>query len=288
MKRPRQPRDPGEIERKFDNQIAALRSSAKAFDDGEHWEAERMSAAIQTLCHNHGQSVGLISQLGRDSQKFLDSSIQWDPFNKHAHSTLISITIGSGGPKWIAELDGRPMWFVDFDHWWTGAVITDGFDKGNTMSRRDLVGIMRNQDGGGHVDPMIDAAYAEMRKSVNWSDGSTDKKATVDAEYHAMRQIGHELLKSLLPEYRKKSSLPNDETIIRGVSFREAGKPEPLGRGEDYTLTPPKDSCGCKSGKPFRACHGKGAISPRIMPEQEKKTLVAPPGAAFARIGLGF
>jgi hypothetical protein len=105
-KRPRQSRSPGEIERKFDNQVAAFKSSARDFDEGDLWEAERMSVSIQTLCHSHGQTIGLLSQLGRDSQKFLDSSIEWDEFNKSAHSTLISIAVRANGPSWIAELDG--------------------------------------------------------------------------------------------------------------------------------------------------------------------------------------
>lgn len=247
-----------------------------------------MSSAIQTLCHTHGQSIGLLNQLGKDGQGFLDSSVEWDPFNKHAHSTLISIVASPDGPGWLAELDGRPMWFVDFAQWWTSPVLSDGFDKGNSMSRRDLVGIMRNQDGGGHVDPMIDAAYAEMRTSVNWTDNSTNKQTTKDAEYHVIRQIGHELLKSLLPEYRKKTAFSKDATLVRGINFREQGRPEPLDRGPDYTLTPPTIVCGCKSGKLFKACHGKGATPPRIMPEQEARTFVAPPDAAFARLGLRF
>lgn len=284
--RPKIGRQPGEIARKFDNQLSALRSSAKGFDGGDRWEAERISAVVQTLCHTGGQTVGLLEQLNLKARLFLDSTDEWRPTNKMAHCTLVSLEMRKGEISWSAELDGRPMRFVPFDVWWNTPVLTDGADSGGTLSRRELTTIMRNQDGGGHVDPLIDSAYRGMLQAIGFK-ARMGEGQTRDGELFAMRQIGHELLKSLIPTYRKRNNHSDVEAIWRTFVFEEVGLAPERSQQPDYTITPGTDACPCRSGLKFSGCHRKGAQSPDIFEEQSSEG-VAPPGAAFAQVGISF
>jgi hypothetical protein len=286
-RRERTERPAGVIDRKFSNQLAALRSSAKAFDEGDLWEAERISAAVQTLCHTAGQSVGLLDQLNLTGRHFLDSATPFDKYNKVARCTLVSLEIRGGQPRFRAELDERPMRFVTFQEWWNAPVLTDGYDSGNTLTRAQLTQIMRNQDGGGHVDPMIDAAYQGMIQAIGFS-SANDAIRTSDGELYAMRQIGHEVLKSLIPTYRRRPLGPEPQAMWRELSFREADLEEVVRPdGPGYIATPPLDPCGCGSGRKFKVCHAEGAQEPVEVQHTGQSEFRPPEGAAFARIVVG-
>ena len=166
--------------------------------------ALRISTAIQTLLHSENQTVSLLRQLNLEDRNFLDSAIPFNRHNKLAHCTLVTMVLRPNGEgEFFAELDDRPMRFIPFEEWWHSPVLTTGSENQKTLSRQQLTEIMRNQDGGAHVDPRIDAAYQGMRNAINFkrSDGQF---STQDGELFAMRQIGHEVLKTLIPTYRRR------------------------------------------------------------------------------------
>lgn len=57
---------------------------------------------------------------------------------------------------------------MDFADWWTQPVFVD--QSGRKLTRKDLVMTAANQDGGAHVDPALNASYAELAKknSLGW------------------------------------------------------------------------------------------------------------------------
>jgi len=92
----------------------------------------------------------------------------------------------------------RPKKYVIFSEWWEKVVIVDS--NKNKFTRRELVLTLANKEGGAHVDPLIDEAYAELTRhnSVGWivSDGKSEMPIN-DVELFSVRQIAHEVLKSL-------------------------------------------------------------------------------------------
>ena len=137
------------------------------------------------------------------------------------------------------------------------------------ITRKKLILTAANQDGGSHIDPSLDAVYADLTKnnSLGWvvSDGN-EKHPLEGPEKAAIRQIAHEVLKSLESDYQKiiahKDGLiiggtigwnnPSAATIQHAVSM---GSPLPKGfkRSKDGNKPCP---C-CNSGKKFKKCCGK-------------------------------
>ena len=68
------------------------------------------------------------------------------------------------------------------------------------FNRRELILALANKDGGAHVDPELDHAYADLTRnnSVGWmfSDGQ-DKRPIEDVELFSVRQIAFEIIDSI-------------------------------------------------------------------------------------------
>jgi hypothetical protein len=121
---------------------------------------------------------------------------------------LILMEGGPGGWKYVPPLnDGPPTRYncgkVPFDDWWNKIVFADQFK--NKFTRRDLILAVCNKDGGAHVDPSLDKAYAELTRSgsLGWKffvNGVEQEPAT-KPELASIRQIAHEVLKSLKDEF---------------------------------------------------------------------------------------
>ena len=77
--------------------------------------------------------------------------------------------------------------------------------KGNKLTRRNLVLAVSNKDGGAHVDRRLDKDYADITRfnSLGWrfvQNGNKRHFAT-HPELASVRQISHEVLKSLKDEF---------------------------------------------------------------------------------------
>lgn len=263
IQRPKVSRQAGDVERKLENQIEALKASAAGFDAGNHWEAERMSVSIQTLCHSHGQTKSLLEQSNLIGRRYLTSAPLWDDRIVSSGCNLIVLGISPDRQGYIAELDLADFHFVSFADWWNETVLYEGDVaagvKGETFSRRQLIGIMRNQDGGAHVDEQIDATYARLRDHALQMVDGLDRKITKDPELFAVRQITHEILKSIQPTYRAVPPwIPDNflkELALVDVTDDDGPAPD---RGADYSTTPQTTICPCLSGKSFGDCHAQG------------------------------
>jgi hypothetical protein len=90
------------------------------------------------------------------------------------------------------------------------------------MSRKDVTLTIANQDGGAHVDGALRADFAALRheNSLGWL---TDQglPPSNDPGYAAIRQIAHEVLKTMIPQYSKTR---DDVRTIRKRSTISGGK----------------------------------------------------------------
>lgn len=124
--------------------------------------------------------------------------------------------------------------------------------EGRDITRRGLVLAVANQDGGGHVDPTLKAAYAALSRqnSLGWRrviDGKDEPAGPPHLD--AVRQVAHEVLKTLIPNYSKKprpSPTPQVQFAVTVTKAQSAG-PQQVGRN---------DPCPCGSGRKYKKCHG--------------------------------
>lgn len=243
-----------ELQQHLKDTIQALELSSRALDGGFEGEANRLAAAIRVLVHDTGSSKSLLGQLGQKSIQFYETSIPRDLRTITPYSGLTAIELTPEGPKYVALLDmlpptPPPRW-VSFDEWWNRVIFVD--QKGSETSRRDLILAVANKDGGAHVDPVLDEKYADLsrRNSLAWRFSSPRGDVPFKGpEKAAIRQITHEMLKSLNP------TMPMMEPKVTGsllfgvcvVEEKQAVVPK-VGRN---------DPCPCGSGKKYKHCHGK-------------------------------
>lgn len=250
------PQSRDDLERHLQEQLQFLERSADAFDNGFTGEAKRIAVSLRVLCHDTAHSTSLLTQLGLKNTDFVDSSIADEPDNLLAHAGLIGVAVGKGGPCLTARLDGDdPSWFkkASFSDWWNAPITRDL--KGRVLSRSDIVLAVSNKDGGAHVDPELDEPYAELSRfnALGFYRGTDDQlEALSEPERVIVRQIAHEVLKTLNPNYENKPKA-GGIAIIGSVSAKFVPKgallPQPrAGRNE---------ACPCGSGKKYKRCHEK-------------------------------
>lgn len=250
-----------ELEAHLDEQLAFLESSCNSFDTGFEGEAKRLAVSLRVLLHDTKHSKSLLGQLNKKAAKFRDTAFEFDPDNKLTHGGLVFIATGKLETRYVAMLDDIPEpnnKNVSFEDWWNSPVFVD--KQKRQLSRKELILIAANQDGGAHVDPSLNETYAALSKdnTLGWvaNDGDGEKPMG-GPERAAIRQIAHETLKTFKPGYSKKPQHEAD-VIFGGMSVVEGvpkGMPKPqlvakkrkIGRNEP---------CPCGSGKKYKRCHG--------------------------------
>lgn len=88
---------------------------------------------------------------------------------------------------------------VSFKNWWEEIVVKDR--NGEVFTRKDLVLAVANKEGGAHVDPQLDEAFAELTRfnSLGWQVDTRGIRTPPDNSIvdASIRQIAHELLCSV-------------------------------------------------------------------------------------------
>jgi len=249
-----------ELEAALNEQLSLLERAADAFDDGIEVEAKNIALRIRVLVYDTKSSKSLLGQLDRKNTKYLDTAFEFSPTNVVPHSGLVPIAMNSSGPRYRAMLDASPVKNeIGFNEWWNSAVFKD--KQGRFLSRKQLIVTAANQDGGAHVDGSLDPTYAALKKenALGWmiKDGKGNRPME-GPERAAIRQIAHEVLKTLKPGYAKWPKKEAD-VVFGGISITEneppnnqktqsSSKGRKIGRNE---------LCPCGSGMKYKKCHGE-------------------------------
>ena len=256
----------------LDEQVAFLKASAESYDGGFQGEGKRLAVTLRVLLHNSRSSNALLAQLGQlDSIRFFDSALPNTPGNLLTYSGLVVTAHTKVGAEYLPMLDDKQVgpgeWLL-FKRWWETAVFVD--DKRREISRKDLVLSLADQDGGAHVDASLNDWYFALthENSMGWT-------VTIGTISHplgpphlaSVRQITHEVLKSLDQTYAKKNPPRNDVLLFSaGAAVTNGGPPriQPPFLGPRVVVPASviprvgrNDPCFCGSGKKFKRCHGK-------------------------------
>jgi hypothetical protein len=206
-----------ELQDQLEDQLYFLEASALAYDRGQEREAKRVATALRVLVHDtpkgkRGNSLSILIQLNMKSQSFM----------AHAGLTCVALDPHESSTKILPYLDlsaDKSSW-VSFDAWWDKIVVVDL--KRHEFSRRDLVLTLADTDGGTHVAPDIPEKYYLLTRgnSLGWTNGHN--VPVLGIALASVRQIAHEVLKTLRPGYTAAWPEPKDDkrrAIISGVEF---------------------------------------------------------------------
>ena len=253
-----------ELEAHLDGSFGFLEASAASFDIGFEGEAKRLAVTLRVLLHDTKQSKSLLGQLGLFNRKFSNTAFDYNPENKMSHGGLVYIAMGPSSTRYVAMLDNLPDAFlgreIDFDEWWNKPVFVD--TQHRQLSRKQLVLVAANQDGGAHVDSKLDGTYAALSKenALGWIINDVKGERPMEGpEKAAIRQIAHETLKTLIPSYAKKpqhkaNMLFGGVSLVQGVPPQFQKSQPPITKGKK---TGRNETCPCGSGKKYKRCHGR-------------------------------
>jgi hypothetical protein len=150
--------------------LSFLVNSAAAFDRGEMDEAIRMAVSIRVLFHDTGRSTSLLMQLGA-KDIFLTSTCAPIPegaFVGHGSMVFTSITMTANGPVAAMKAslgDGPPVnYHLKAEDWWNQTVFVLPRGEDRRISRKDIVLVAANKDGGAHVDTELTPQYESLKE----------------------------------------------------------------------------------------------------------------------------
>lgn len=183
--------------------LTFLKLSSKSYDEGHTGEIKRLAASLRVLLHDTQYSISILEQLRiKNDLLFINTATKPNPANLLTHSGLAAMAMSNQSAKFVPYLDSLPgpsYAAMRFTKWWSETVIID--NKRNKISRKDLVLSIANQDGGVHVDPMLNKVYANLSRhnSIAWQfvGSSTRTEAVESITEASMRQIAHEVLTTL-------------------------------------------------------------------------------------------
>lgn len=205
-----------DLERLLHEQVRFLRRSADAYDQGDEGEAKRLATHIRLLVHDTGRSHSLLGLLAvKDQLRYEDTTlrhIELPAGSTVIHSGIVITEMAFGprsGVRFAAPLGDLPPERigppVPFQDWWEPAVLTDS--RGNSFSRKSYILSLANQDGGAHVDPELQKAYAALSKDNSlgrWgSDDEGVERPLDNIVLASVRQIAYELDISLSKQLRE-------------------------------------------------------------------------------------
>lgn len=182
-------------------QIELLLRSCQSFDDGLRIEAKNMAIRLRVILYDKGRNISLLTHLGKKNILFYDST--HDEGLLTPFMSFIGIKISSSGTEYFPLLDEIPELRsnkkVNFEEWWNKEVLKGPF------TREDLILNIAHKDGGAHVDSNLDKKYADLSRnnSMGWEHHGYNGEITTPEgiELVTLRQIAHEVLKSLKDEF---------------------------------------------------------------------------------------
>jgi len=158
---------------------------------------------------------------------FVSSSSDFDPDNMMPHSGLVGIVFWQGRSGYAALLDNVPkMTNKPFADWWAEKVFVDSRQR--VLTRKDLVLTAADQDGGAHVDPKLNEIYSDLHSAntLGWRSTSGQREIALGSPvYPAIRQISHEVMKTLIGGYSCQPSKKYDMIVV-GPSLKNLGPAE--------------------------------------------------------------
>ncbi len=205
-----------DIIEKIIEQIQLLQLSAENFDKGLYMTTLYMATTIRVLFHDTATSVSLIKQLcdidGMDKNMF--EMVSTRKPHKEGELVLVgdglfSLAFGFGGIQCIPFFEHATQTKVPFSYWWDEEVVKNvenGYESPTWLSRKDIIILHANKEGGAHVDVVRNEKISNLSKKealgftsyyTNLQGESIEQETIIDPKKATVRQICFEVLESL-------------------------------------------------------------------------------------------
>jgi hypothetical protein len=139
---------------KFREQLRFIQRSCAAFDQGAEDEAIRLAQALRVVFHNTTQSTSLVTHLKFGAKHMLSSSRGHGDWQDYLS---MQINLTSPQPVKALPLLGQQFKELTIDQWWRQEPVF--VHKGQQYPRRRIILTAANQDGGAHVDDVLEKFY---------------------------------------------------------------------------------------------------------------------------------
>jgi hypothetical protein len=259
---------PEELRNHLKQQMGFLVRSADSYDNGFADEAKRLAVTIRVLVHDTPKTRCLLGQLDELNRDFLDTAAPDIEGNLMPYGALIQMAMSTSGAIYLPLLDNpQPASAskkVPFREWWERNIFRN--KEGEVLSRKQMILSVANQDGGAHIDPSLNEAYAHLSRGsgMGWYFQSEEETHYLirPPELAAVRQIAHEMLKSLDSTYERNLSVPAGAILIASPSLIDVTPEKSLkphtatGSSSTFPKVGRNDQCPCGSGKKYKRCHG--------------------------------
>lgn len=243
MKRPTQ-----NLEKHLATQLSFLQRSADSYDDGFTDEYIRLAQTLRVLFHNTRASHGLLDQTETEFQIF-DTSGPFTPKNLVTNTALLKTGVGVASHLLFAPLSSAVRKNrIPVDNWWKQIVL---IGQGIKYSRRDIILTVANKEGGSHVDPNLTSDFVRIERTglgLFLVKGLAELCVPDNIISATIRQIGHEVLESLLDNYDKKANTSKFYFSTSGVAITFGDSEAKISRNQP---------CPCESGLKYKKCHGR-------------------------------
>ncbi len=167
-------------------QINFIKTSCKEYDAGHVNEAIRIAAALRIVFHETKRSHSIIH---RTPVKHILStvSIKGKDVLIDLNCGLVFIIRKAGNPPKFSN--GPIKRIVPVIDWWENEPVYDHKESG-IISRKKLVLMAADKDGGAHVDDTLDPEYESIVRGEPWQ----AKSPIENGHLASLRQIGYEIL----------------------------------------------------------------------------------------------
>jgi hypothetical protein len=217
-----------DLEQQLEEQLQLLKSLSGLYDKGDIVVAKSIATCVRVLLYNTNNSHALLFQIDKQGIKFFDTNgAEHEMINKENGKRIGNysgiVGAGVGKNKYIPYLDepipGHAK-YVSLSEYWNRVILVDG--QGNSFTRSDIVLAVSNKDGGAHVDPSLDEKYIKLsrKNSMGFRSGmGNDLKKFEGVELAVIRQIGHELIRTLDPDSPQQKMKTDGSVGVMGSNF---------------------------------------------------------------------
>lgn len=207
---------PGELKVKLIEQIELLDKSLTAFFDGDKNEIFRVAVILRVLLHDTNQSTSLFRQLGLDKNFWVfNLAKEYNKSDITTRSLLLDIALNPQIHRWLprTHIENQKTPRIPLQEWWKQPIIVNGvLDHGKNYTRKDIVCLLSNLEGGAHIGTNFPEHYYNMTRnnSTGWFFNVNGKTYDIgnDLFIYSCASIAFEFLTAFMVQfnfYRLKS-----------------------------------------------------------------------------------
>ena len=154
-----------DLRKHFDQQLKFLRTSTENFDKGDEDEAIRIALILRILLHDTPKSSSLMGLLTLKNQIGYYSAVSpYMPTNMVTYAGLCGYRIDKQHGEYFPSFttgSGLDKKYLNFDYWWNEIIFDD---KKALFSRKKIIKMLANKDGGAHIAADIPEDYYALTK----------------------------------------------------------------------------------------------------------------------------